>query len=167
MCDIVSAVMAGSSLLGAMGNRKQGQANAAQAKIEAKVARENAALVGLQIKDAMFRGKNNLRDVRRQGAEITGRQRVAAGANNLDLSFGSPLDMIYNTAQLMGEDLETTERNTASEVADLTQRQKNYLSGAQGQDKAAKNYVKAGNLAAFGSLLSGGAQIGQYRADIA
>jgi len=149
-----------------VGANKQGKANSEQAKIEARVARENADMVDLKVKDAIYRGDRNLRDVRRAGDQAIGSQRAATGASGIDLNFGSPLDMIYETMRLVGEDTEATKRNTASEVADLGQEKKNYLAQAEGASAAATNYRAAGRINAVSSVLSGGAQIGQYRASI-
>lgn len=164
MCDLTTALMVGSTVVGAIGAKKQGDAQAAQARIEAQVARENAELVDLKVKDAIYRGARSERDVRRAGDQAIGSQRAATGANNLDLNFGSPLDMVYETMRLVGEDTETVKRNTASEVADLGQEKKNYLAQAQGASAAATSYRAAGTMNAFGTVLSGGAEIGKLNA---
>lgn len=166
MCDLVSALMIGSTVIGARGQKKQANANAEQAKMDAAIARENAEMVDLKTKDAIFRGRNTQRDVRRQGAQVTGSQRATTGASGIDLSYGSPLDMVYETMALVNEDLDTSTRNTLSELDDLKQEKRNFEAQAEGASAAGANYRAAGNINAAGTVLGGLSSVAQYRASI-
>jgi hypothetical protein len=93
-----------------------------------------------------------------------GRQRVGAAAANLDTSFGSPLDAIYNTRLGMERDLETSERNTEGEVTDLKRQKLNFSAEAEAARRSAKNTRSAGTINMLATAASGAADI--YKAYI-
>jgi len=171
----LAAVGLGAQLLG---SRKQSQANqqATKAQAEAdraaaKVAEQNAILVDEQIADAFWRGHRERGQIMVAGRQVAGRQTVGAAAANLDTTFGSPMDAIYNTRMGMSRDLETSERNTQGEVTDLRRQKLNFSAEAEAArrsasygDTAARNQRTAGTLTMLGQAASGIGQI--YKARI-
>lgn len=166
MCDVVSAITGVSAIVGMVGQKRQYAAQRAQSEREAEIARKNAELVDLQIKDAHKRGADKQRDVKRNRDQTIGQQRAATAGNNVDVSYGSPLDLVYETQRLAIEDATAQRRNTQNEVRDLERQKLNYNSAASGASAAADNYGAAGNIAAIGSILGGAGQIARYRASI-
>jgi len=88
-------------------------------------------------------------------AQLIGKQTAAQAANGLDVTFGSPLDLIVDTA-VMGElDALTIKKNAYREEQDYRQQGNNYRAEAGMQQAAAKNAKKQGIFAAGGTLLGG------------
>jgi hypothetical protein len=102
MCDLGLTLMIGSTLMGAAGQIQQSKATAAASNYNAQIAEMNAKISDKQAKDALERGKQEEQQKRMQTAQLAGRQRAAMAANGVDLTFGSPLDTIIDTAK-MGE----------------------------------------------------------------
>lgn len=147
-----------------MGNRKAAKADAAQYAEQARVAGENAKLVDASIVDAIYRGRRQQQDVISEGRKVAGAQRTQMAAAGLDLEFGSPVDLIYNTQRAFMRDVATTRRNTQGEIRDLEREKLNFLSAQRGASMASSSTKKAGNLSALGSLFSTGGDI--YAASI-
>jgi len=155
MCDLSIMFTVGSSLLGAMGQIQQGQAANQAARYNAQVAQMNAQLAEERARDALERGREEEQKHRRQTAQTIGKQQVAMAANGLDLSFGSPLDLIVDTA-VMGElDALTIKKNAYREERDHRQQANNYRAEAGMQLAAGKNAKRQSIFAAGGTLLGG------------
>lgn len=69
---------------------------------EAQLAEYNAAVAELQAKDAITRGDLDANRMRSEIDQVIGRQRAGMAAGNIDVSFGSPLD-IASDARYLGE----------------------------------------------------------------
>lgn len=136
-----------------IGSRKASKANAAASAADAAVAKKNAELVGLRIDDAIFRGRRTQQDIVEEGAATVGRNRAnMAGSGKLDLSFGSPLDTIYNTIMDFQRERATAERNTGNEILDLERERVNYTARAQGSAAAASAQRSAWGVTALGQI---------------
>lgn len=153
---IIGAVGLGLNFLGA---RKQAKAEAAQLNERARVAEANAELVDEQIGDAVFRGRRQQQEVIERGKQVVGAQRAGMGAANLDLSFGTPLDLIYETTTQFMRDAEQVGRNTMNEVRDLEREKLNFGSEAASSRIAARSVNRAGTISALGSTLSGASRL--------
>lgn len=108
--------------------------------------------------DAVFRGRREQQSVVREGRATVGGQRAAMGAQHLDLSVGSPLDLVYNTQVEFMKDRDTAARNTRKELLDLEREKVNYTATANAQSRAASNYRTAGTI---GAISAGANAIGQ------
>jgi len=84
-----------------------------------------------------------------------GRQQAAMAANGVDLTFGSPLDTIVDTATLGEIDALTIRRNSANEAYDFDVAAANGRADASLSRANAKNSRTAGNLKAFSTMLTG------------
>jgi hypothetical protein len=155
MCDISMALGIGASLIGGIGQIEQGKATANAAKYNAQVAEMNATLADRQAKDAIARGQQEEQQKRMQTAQLMGKQRVAAAANNLDLSFGSPLDTIVDAAKMGEIDALNIRTNAYRESYGHTVDAVNTRAGATLEKYKAKNAETAGYLGAFGTILGG------------
>ena len=166
MCDLITGLMIASTGLGVMGDIQEGKANAANAEYQQQVALMNAGFTGEKITDAAVRGAESEQQVRREGAQVIGSQRATMGATGIDMTFGSPLDMILGTAQEIEMDAFRSRQNTGREIQDLEQTRANQLADAGALGSAAKNYRTAGVFNALGTAASGAAGVSKYRASI-
>lgn len=159
MCvDPVTAMMIGSTVLGAAGSVQQGNAANASAQYNAQVADMNAKLSERQARDAVARGSIDEQQQRMKTSLTLGQQRAAMAASGVDLKFGSPLDALVDTATMGELDALTIRTNTYREERDIRQQGLN----AQGQAsmmRAEGAAAKSGGfLSAAGTVLGGGAR---------
>lgn len=152
----LNAVLGGIGLIsGILGKNKQARAQAAAAEDQARIAEANAELVDKQIADAIYRNRRETGDVIREGAGVAGAQRAAFAANNLDLTFGSPLDAIYNTQIDFLRDTDTLRHNLRGELLDLRREKVNFTASAAAARKEASNARSAGVLSVVGGIAEG------------
>lgn len=157
MCELTTALTIGSTLIGGAAQIQAGNAQAAASRYNAQVSEMNATLADRAAKDALERGKVEEQKQRMEVAALQGRQRAAIGANGVDMSFGSPLDTLVDTA-VMGElDALTIRRNAAREARDYEVQGVNYRADATLSRMNAKASQTGGFLAAAGTVLGGGA----------
>jgi hypothetical protein len=145
MCEalIIPALIA-STALSATAAYNQGQT----AK---KTGRNNQIMAEYAAQDAMARGDEAAIAAQRRTAQLRGTQRASMAASGLDLSFGTPADLIDQT-DFFGQIDANTARDNAKREA--------WSSRAQGANARAQGNAaaKQGNLAAAGSILGGAAQ---------
>lgn len=155
MCDLMMALTIGSTLMGAAGQIQQAQATAAANKYNAKVADMNAAISERRAKDALERGALAEQQKRRETAALLGKQKAAMAANGVDLTFGSPLDVIVDSATLGELDALTIRSNTYREEYDYRVDAANKRSQATMSRGAASSALTGGYLGAAGTVLGG------------
>lgn len=155
MCDFGLALTAASTIIGAAGSIQQANAASEAQEYNAKVADMNATLSERRARDALERGAQEEQQKREQVAQIAGRQKAAMAANGVDLTFGSPLDTLVDTATLGEIDSLTIRRNSAWEAYDQRVDAANGRAGASLNRANAANTKKAGYLDAFGTVLTG------------
>lgn len=163
MCDLVTALMIGSTAIGGVSAIQQGNAAAASARYNAQVSEMNAKIMDQNARDALERGKLEEQQKRMEIAALTGRQRAAMAANGVDLSFGSPLDTIVDTAMLGELDALTIRSNAAREAYDYKVAGANNRADAVLSRANASSAKTGGYLSAFGTVLGGSSEIGKYR----
>lgn len=133
-------------IFSAIGQQRQAQANANAANYNAAVAR-NAATYAQQAGEIRAQASD------RATAAAVGRARAVAAAGNLDVNFGSPLDIQAGNAA-MGRFNSMTIRNNAAREAWGQNAQANLY------DFEGQNDITAGNYAAAGSLIGAGTSVG-------
>jgi hypothetical protein len=159
MCDFGLILTAASTMVGAAGAKREANASAQAAEYNAKVADMNATISERRARDALERGKQEEQMKRQEVSQVEGRQRAAMAANGVDLSFGSPLDVLVDTATLGEIDALTIRRSSAREAYDYQVQATNGRADASLSRSNAANSRKAGTLQAFGTLLSGGGKM--------
>ena len=164
MCDITLALTLAATAIGAVGQVQQAQATSASNKYNAQVQEMNAQLADRRAKDAIERGAAEEQKKRQQVAALQGQQRAALAANGVDLTFGSPLDTIVDTA-VMGElDALTIRSNAYRESYDYQVQGVNARAGATMSGMAASAAETGGWLGAAGTVLGGaGKGFGQWK----
>lgn len=155
MCDLTLALTLGSTLLGAAGSIQQGQAAAKAAKYNAQVAEMNATISERRAKDAIQRGATEEQKKRQQVQQVLGQQQAAMAANGVDLTFGSPLDTIVDTAVLGELDALTIRTNAYREEYDYRVQAANQRAGGQLELMKGRAAKTAGYLDGFGTILGG------------
>lgn len=166
MCEPTTMLMLASTAMGVVGTVQQSQAASANAKFQQQVANDNAARTTNQMRDAAERGSDEEQRVKMEGARVVANTRGALATNNMDLTFGSPLDTIIQTSMTVEQDAYRVRRNTEAEVSDLETQKYNYLNQGAAYGAEAKNAKKAGFIAGVGTALSGGAEASKYSASI-
>lgn len=158
MCDVTLAITAATTMLSAAGAIQQGQAQAGASRHNAKVADMNARISQRRAKDALERGKLEEQRKRHEIAQLHGRQVAAMAANGVDIGFGSPLDLIVDTAQLGEIDALTIRRNAANENYDYRVQAVNGTAEAELSRKNASAAETGGYLQGFSTILGGASQ---------
>ncbi|MBX5020427.1 virion core protein, T7 gp14 family [Rhizobium lentis] len=158
MCDLGIALTLGSTLLGAAGSIQQAKATKQANDYNAQVAEMNAKIADRQAKDAIDRGKQEEQQKRFQTAQLQGRQRAAMAANGVDLSFGSPLDTIVDTAKMGEVDALNIRTNAYREAYGYKVEGTNQRASAKLDRMRGDAAVKGGYLDAVGTILGGGAK---------
>jgi hypothetical protein len=139
-----------------MGTIQQANAAADAQRYNAKVAEMNATLSDRRAKDAVARGAQEEQRKRMQVAQLKGSQRAAMAANGVDLSFGSPLDTLVDTAVLGELDALNIRSNSYRESYDHQVDAVNQRAGATLANHNAASAQTGGYLDAFGTILTGG-----------
>lgn len=155
MCELATILTLGSTLLGAVGSIQQGQAAAASAKYNNQVAQMNATISERRAKDAIERGATEEQKKRQQVQRILGEQQTAMAANGVDLTFGSPLDTMVDTAVLGELDALTIRTNAYREEYDYRVQAANQRAGGQLELMKGQAAKTAGYLDGFGTVLGG------------
>jgi hypothetical protein len=164
MCDLMMALTIGSTIMGAAGQMQQTQATAAADRYNAQIADMNARLAERRAKDAIERGAKEEQRKRMEVAKIVGAQKAAMAASGVDLTFGSPLDVIVDTAVLGELDALTIRSNAYREAHDHRVDAVSRRAGAQLHRMQARSATAGGYLQAAGTILGGaGKAYGQYK----
>lgn len=137
-------------------------AQAASSESEASLADYNSGVAAAQAKDAIDRGVIAEGKFRDQVKGVIGQQRAGIAGNNIDVGFGSAVDVQADAARL-GELDSLTIRNNAAREAwgynvtayDLSQRAKIDRQTGANQRTAGDVAQSAGNWAAAGTLVGG------------
>ena len=146
---IAMAITAAAAGASAYGQYQQGKTNQ-------KIANNNAVVAEYQAQDAQRRGEEEAQAARRQAQQLAGAQRATMASRGLDISDGTPADILDQTDFFGAEDARIARANAAKEAWALRARK----GGFEAEGRAARS---AGNWGATGSLLGGAASVsGQW-----
>lgn len=139
------------------------QAQASAARYTAAVQERNAQIAQDNAADARKRGLVAIEDQQRKTAALKGRQIAVMSANNLDITSGSPLDILGDTAQLGAWDARTVQNAYEREARGHETQAFNFSAEAELSRMKASSYSSAGAISAFGTLAGGiGSVAGQW-----
>lgn len=138
LAPLVPYLIAGSAVISAVGAIRQGQAAAASADYNAKVAQQNAQISASQGNAAVEAQQRDAQ--RRIGAAV-----AAYGASGVQLSDGSPMDVLEESA-----------RNSALDAATLKY---NYKLRGMGFENQASLYSAQSGFASTAGYLGAGAAL--------
>jgi hypothetical protein len=88
-----------------------------QAEEDQATAVYNAGEAEAAARNALLRGEEDARDLRRKGSLVEGAQRATFAARGLDLMTGTPRSTIEQTGFFTDEDIATSRSNAATEAA--------------------------------------------------
>lgn len=164
MCTIALALTIASTAVGAVSSIGQGMAAMQAAKYNNQIAQMNAKVEERRAQDALDRGRLEEQKQRMANASIYGKQIAAMGANNVDVSFGSPLEIIADTHYLGEMDALIVRTNAARESYDHRVQAENYRAQGQLSLMEGKSKMTGGFLSAFGTALGGASDAwGKYQ----
>jgi hypothetical protein len=158
VCDPVTLTVAATAVT-ALGTGYSGLAKADQHKYQAGVARNNATQARNQAADAEERGK---RDELVKGREVSAAksaQMASFAANGLDTTFGSPLDVVTDTAIFGGHDAWQIRDNAAREATGFMISAQNYEEEARAQGRARRNALISTAFDMTSTVIGGAAQV--------
>lgn len=166
MCDIVSGLMAASSAVSALGQMQSARAEQQAAEYQARVQAQNAEFAAERADDAMRRGEEEERRIRREGGQLEGSQRAQMAGANLDLSFGSPMDVLIDTHMGVELDAARAARNARLEAEDFDRQAYSHRAQAGMSRAEGRNARRAGTIGAIGTVLGGAGDIRRHRVNI-
>lgn len=134
---------------------QQGKAQAAAYEQQANAADQNAKISEKQAEISAQNGAQEEQRIRNRAAAIAGQQKAGFSASGLDISQGSPLDVLTDTSTQGNLDALSTRRNAANQTWGYQVEQNNYSNQAKAARAAASNARQAGTMNAIGSLLTG------------
>lgn len=112
---IASTIAAGA--VSAVGAVQQSNAQSAQAKYYAGVARNNEILAKRAADDARERGRIDELNQRIKTSQLVGRQRASLAANGVDVGTGSAIDLIEDTFKIGETDALTIRANAERDAS--------------------------------------------------
>jgi len=141
MCDPVSILTLGASVISAYGQKKSADYNA-------DVMRENAKVEDMKGRDALNRGNQDQIEQANKTRQMLARQTVTMAANNVDLQTGTPLDILGDTALFGAVDEGRVRANAAREAY-------GHFQGAKDLRNQAQMTKWQGRMGAFTTVLGG------------
>ncbi len=145
---------------------EQGKAQQRSAESQSELSTYNAEVADLQAQDALDRGVEEESRFRASIRGTIGSQRAGAAAGNVDVNYGSPVDVQADAAFLGELDALTIKTNAAREAwgyqvqgADLRQRAAIEKKEGTAYAAAGASQASAARWQAAGSLLGGGASL--------
>lgn len=139
-----SAITAGAALYGAYAQNEAGRQ-------QQKIANRNAELLDASAADAIQRGEEQARQVKRQARSLRGRQRAAAAGGGVDVNSGTALDLQEETTALGEIDAATLRKNAFREAWGIRMQ-------ASNQREAGAFAKRTGRNQAIGTLIGGAGQ---------
>ncbi|WP_143741580.1 virion core protein, T7 gp14 family [Pleomorphomonas diazotrophica] len=144
----------GGGLLSAAGQISSANAQSKAAKYNAEVQRQNAMLAERQARNVLNAGMREEQKQKAMTAHLMAKQQAAQAANGVDVSFGTPLDLMVDTAKQGAIDALTIRTNAYRNYDDVRNQAVASRNQAALYDMEAKNSRTAGILGAFGSMAS-------------
>lgn len=154
MCELSTALMIGGGLISGAGQIASANAQSKAARYNAEVQRNNAMLAERQAKNVLEAGAREEQKQKALTQQLMAKQQAAMAANGVDTTFGTPLDLMVDTAKQGAIDALTIKTNTYRNYDDVRNQAVSARNQAALYDMEAKNSRTAGILGAFGSTLS-------------
>ncbi len=159
MCIALKVVAAAASIagtaIGAYGQYRNARASSQAAQYQAQVAQNNHRISEQYAQDALDRGKQEEAAHRAKVDRIKGAQLAALAASGVDISDGTALDLLADTAEMGELDAQIIRNNAEREAYGYRVKGMNYKSEAGLLRTRADTYRSAGMLSVGSSLLSG------------
>ena len=168
MCIITGSALAiagavatlASTAVGAVSAIQSGKAKAAQYQYQAKVAQDNAKIARQNAAQERQSGLEDARIQRMKTLQTIGSQQVAMAANGIDVTSGTALDTIEDSAQMGELDALMIEYNAERKAQNYEQTANNYLNQSNLDLLAARNAKREGTMTAISTGLQGIGNLG-------
>jgi hypothetical protein len=153
MCEVASIAYIAAAVIGAYSGIKAGNAAKASGEYQQKVADQNAALSDFKAEETGKLGAIQEERQRAKVRQVIGSQRASLAANGIDLSSGTALDLVGETAAFGEEDALMLRYNAMNEAWGYRTQATNFrndgsAAASTGQNQASAAYLTtAGNLA--------------------
>ena len=162
MCDfgitaLVTSIVATvvSTTMGVVSSVQQGKAAQEQANYQAELNRRNARIAQQNADDKRQEGIEETRMQRLKTLQKVGAQQAALAANGVDVSEGTALDLIEDTAAMGELDALTTQYNYEKQALAFESQADNFNNQANLDVIAGQNAYRAGVTNAWASGISG------------
>lgn len=154
------AATAASTTLGVIGSIQQGKAQAASYEYQAKVAEQNEKIAKNNAAMERQTGLEEARLQRIKTLQAVGSQKTALAANGVDVSYGSSLDIIEDTAMLGELDALTIQYNAEKSARNYDTKAQNFYNDAILSRYAASNAKTSSKINAITTGINGLGEIG-------
>lgn len=154
-----------SGIVGGISSYQQGKAQQAQAEYQAKVAEDNARIAQQNASNVRQEGIEESRMQRMKTLQTVSSQQTSMAANGLDISQGTPLDLIEDTATMGELDALTTQYNSETKAQAYEQQANNFNNQANLDRIAGRNAMQAGKMNALSSGLNTVSSLGKSVSD--
>lgn len=153
MLAIGAVATVASTALGVVGSVQQGKAAKAEAQYQAQVNRQNAKKAEMNAAQKRQEGIEESRLQRIRTLQKVGSQQAAMAANGIDISSGTALDIVEDTAAMGELDALTTRYNSETEAIAFEHQAANFENQANLDILSGQNAYKSGmiNAAATGA----------------
>lgn len=151
---VATVASVASGIVGGISSYQQGKAQQAQAEYQAKVAEDNARIAQQNASNVRQEGIEESRMQRMKTLQTVSSQQASMAANGLDISQGTPLDVIEDTATMGELDALTTQYNSETKAQAYEQQANNFNNQANLDRIAGRNAMQAGKMNALSSGLN-------------
>ena len=163
MCDPVTLTIAAAAVT-AGGQVYGGMAANSAAKYEARVADVNRQHELNARNAAAEKGVQEQSRHWRRIAQEYGEQRAQQAASGLDISFGSPADLLGDVQEIGAQDSMTLARNTENEIKGYEIKAANYTMEGRAARARGKAALVSGIIGATSTVLGSAAQVSKMNA---
>lgn len=163
MCTVTAGIMTAQLIgasISAIGQFQQGRQESAEAKFRARVASNNAIIAGQNAELALEKGRADVRDERREIVQRIGAQKAQLAAQGFDVSEGTSIDILGDTAALGELDVLRIEADAENRALNFRRQASDFESEATLGRFAAKGAKRAGTIGAVSTLLTGASRAG-------
>lgn len=146
--------------ISAYGVFRQGQAASAEADFRSQIASNNAIIANQNAEIALEKGRAEIRDERRRTRQAIGLQRAQLAAQGFDVSEGSSIDILGDTAALGELDVLRIEADAENRARNFRIQAGSFESEATLGRVASKTARQAGRIGAGSTLITGASRAG-------
>ncbi|MDQ8050740.1 hypothetical protein [Luteibacter sp.] len=155
MCEPTTILAVTGLVLGVAGGVQQASAQKAAGEAQEAQAKENAKAADTQARNAVLTGQVEEDRRRQQTRQFLAAQRTSFAANNVDMSVGTPAELLGDTAAIGEQDALTIRANAAREawgykVDANNSRNQGRMAKAAGRNQAMGTYLTTAADAATG-----------------
>lgn len=166
MCVDPATLMVIGGVVSGAGQIATATASANAAKYSAAVERQNAQLADRQAKNTLEAGLKEEQKQKAMTGQLIAKQQATQAANGVDVTFGTPLDIMIDAAKMGAVDAATLRRNSYLKYDDVRNEAVNHRNQASLYNMQASNAMLSGVIGAGSSVLGGFTDAAKYKAQM-